>query len=102
MLKNSEAFLGMAGYYRKFVRNFGLLSKPLTNLFRKGELFIWTPDTDSAFQALKSALTSTPVLAMPNFTKPFEIETDASDMGFGAVLQQEGHPIAFVSRALGP
>lgn len=90
----------MAGYYRKFVKNFGLLCKPLTNLLKKGALYIWNSETQAVFEALKSALVSAPVLQLPNFYKPFVIETDASDKGVGAVLQQNGHPLAFVSKAL--
>lgn len=63
---------------------------------------MWTDVTEEAFQLLKTALIPAPVLAIPNFHKPFVIETDASDHGIGAVLQQDGHPIAFVSKALGP
>lgn len=100
-VKELRSFLGMAEYYRKFVKNFGLISKPLTNLLKKGELFIWTSITEEAFQTLKLALVSAPVLAMPDFTKQFVIGTDASDLGIGAVLQQEGHPVAYVSKALG-
>lgn len=58
-------------------------------------------ETEQAFQALQFALTTAPVLALPDFKKPFGVETDASDKGIGAVLQQEGHPIAYVSKALG-
>jgi hypothetical protein len=78
-----------------------MISKPLTNLLKKGTLFIWTPETKTAFQALKNALVTTPVLALPKFSLPFTIETDASDKRIGAELQQQGHPIAFVSKALG-
>lgn len=101
-VKDVRAFLGLAGYYRKFVKNFGIISKPLTTLLRKGVLFMWTSVHDEAFTALKQALSSTPVLSLPDFTKTFVIETDASDRGVGAVLLQEGHPIAYISRALGP
>lgn len=92
----------MAGYYRKFVKIFGLLSKPLTNLLKKGILFTWTSETQDTFDALKHALVAAPVLALPNFAKPFVVETDASDKGVGAVLQQDGHPVAYVSKALSP
>lgn len=71
-------------------------------MLKKGSLFVWTPAHDSTFEALKSALVSAPVLALPDFNKQFQIQTDASDRGVGAVLLQEGHPIAFVSKALGP
>lgn len=95
-------FLGLAGYYRKFVRNFAVIARPLHDLLRKGQLFVWTENHQSAFQALKDVLVSAPVLALPDFTQPFQIQTDASDRGVGAVLLQQGHPLAFVSKALGP
>jgi hypothetical protein len=101
-VKELRSFLGLAGYYRRFVRHFGIISKPLTNLLRKNILFIWTPAHESAFTALKSALCNSPVLALPNFERSFTIETDASESGVGAVLMQDGHPLAFLSKALGP
>jgi hypothetical protein len=94
--------LGLAGYYRRFVRHFCLISKVLTCLLKKNTIFIWTPEHEAAFQALKQALSQSPVLALPNFAKPFTIETDASDSGVGAVLMQDGHPLAYFSKALGP
>lgn len=97
-----RSFLGLAGYYRKFVRHFGLIAKPLTALLRKNTIFQWTQDHQAFFQALKHALVSAPVLAVPNFNRPFCIETDASAVGIGAVLTQDGHPLAYISRALGP
>lgn len=100
--KDLRGFLGLAGYYRKFVRHFGVLAKPLTELLRKHVVFPWTPAHEDSFQALKSALTSAPVLALPDFSKPFSIETDASNSGIGAVLAQDGHPLAYLSKALGP
>jgi hypothetical protein len=100
-IKELRSFLGMTGYYRRFVSQFGLIAKPLTNLLKKGNLFVWTSETTKAFQTLKKALISAPVLALPNFVIPFVVEIDASAKGIGAVLQQQGHPIAFVSKALG-
>lgn len=79
-----------------------MIARPLTDLLKKGTMFLWTKNCETAFQLLKKALVSAPVLALPNFSKPFVVETDASDTGIGAVLQQEGHPIAYVSKALGP
>lgn len=101
-VKELRGFLGLAGYYQKFVRHYGLLSKPLTNLLRKGQLYIWIAETEQAFQALKHALITAPVLLMPDFNEPFIVETDASDKGIGAVLMQKNHHVAFLSRALGP
>lgn len=93
-LKKLRGFLGLAGYNRKFVRNFGLLSKPLTQLLKKDVPFIWSPAANQTFQSLKMALVSAPVLALPDFSQPFTVETDACDVGIGAVLSQQGHPIA--------
>jgi hypothetical protein len=100
--KELRSFLGLAGYYRKFVRHFRIISQSLTHLLKKGTLFIWTTDHQEAFDALKQALVSALVLALPNFSKLFIIETDACDDGVGAVLIQEGHPLAYLSKALGP
>jgi hypothetical protein len=100
--KELRSFLGLAEYYRKFVIHFRVISQPLTNLLKKGSLFFWTPDHDSAFSTLKEALVQAPVLSLPDFAKTFILETDASDLGVGAVLMQDGHPIANLSKALGP
>lgn len=101
-IKGVRSFLGLAGYYRRFVRNFGVIARPLFNLLKKGVPFVWASTTQTGFQALKDQLISAPVLALPNFTQPFVVETDASDKGIGAVLQQNGHPLAFMSKALSP
>lgn len=100
--KELRSFLGLAGFYRKFVRNFGMISRPLFNLLKKNSVFVWTIDHQQAFQVLKTALMTAPVLALPDFSKPFSIHTDACQYGVGAILMQQDHPLAFLSRALGP
>jgi hypothetical protein len=84
------------------VQHFGIISKPLTLLLKKNTRFLWTQEQDIAFHCLKTKLSQAPVLALPDFSKPFVLETDACDQGIGAVLMQGGHPLAYVSKALGP
>jgi hypothetical protein len=96
-----RTFLGLAGYYRRFIRDYGVIAGPLTRLLRK-EGFKWSPEAESAFQALQLALTRAPVLQLPTFDRAFIVECDASGSGFGAVLHQGEGPVAFFSRQIAP
>lgn len=100
-LKSLRGFLGLTGYYRRFIRDYGKVSKPLTNLLWKGA-FKWDEKATQVFNELKQIMTKAPVLAMPNYSLPFILEIDACDSGIEAVLAQEGRPLAFMSKALGP
>jgi hypothetical protein len=101
-VKELRSFLGLAGYYRRFVKHFAIIAKPLSDLLRKGVMYVWTSVHESAFATLQHCLSTAPVLSLPDFAKVFCIETDACHTGVGAVLLQEGHPLAFISKPLGP
>ena len=79
--------------------DFSKIVKPLTELTKKDEPYVWTEEREEAFQILKQKLVKAPVLVQPDITKPFEVYCDASNIGLGCVLMQEGHAIAYVGRA---
>ncbi|XP_074377441.1 putative mitochondrial protein AtMg00860 [Apium graveolens] len=92
-VKALRGFLGLTGYYRIFVKNYGIISKPITQPLKKNSFF-WNIEADSAFVTLKSIMTRTPVLALPDFPKPLMVETDAYVNGIKVVMMQDGRPIA--------
>jgi len=95
-----RSFHGLASFYRQFVPHFSTIASPLNELVKKDTPFVWGDKQQQAFEEIKAKLTQAPVLALPNFEKTFELECHASGVGVGAVLLQEGHPIAYFSEKL--
>jgi hypothetical protein len=95
-----RSFLGLAGYYRRFIPDFSKLVKPITSLLKNDTKFNWSSRCNEAFEQLKLLLTTAPVLAQPDIEKPFDVYCDVSDSGLGCVLMQEGRVIAYASRQL--
>ncbi|KAH1088132.1 hypothetical protein GYH30_019263 [Glycine max] len=95
--KAVRSFLGLAGFYRKFIQGYATIAAPLVAVTTL-ESFQWSPQAQAAFDNLKQALSTALILALPDFTRPFTVETDASGVGMGAVLSQKGHLIAFFSK----
>jgi hypothetical protein len=95
-----HSFLGLAGYYHRFILIFSKIAKPITDLLKKEEKFVWNAERDEVFQTLKKLLTTSPVLAQLDIAKSFDVYCDASGTGLGCVLMQEGRVIAYSSRQL--
>jgi hypothetical protein len=95
-----RSFLGLAGFYRRFVKDFSTIAAPLNELTKKGVPFDWGKAQENSFNMLKDKLTHAPLLQLPDFNKTFELECDASGIGLGGVLLQEGKPIAYFSEKL--
>ena len=97
-IKQLQAFLGLMGYYRKFIKNFTHIAKPMTDLLKNESVNEWGDAHTAAKQELISIITNAPLLQSPNYSKPFTIATDASNIALGAILSQGGKPVAFLSK----
>ena len=99
-VKEVRQFIGLASYYRKFIKNFSTIAGIITDLTKDAVSWNWTPDHQSAFEKIKLLLISAPILQLPAFDKQFELHVDACDTGIGGVIMQEGKSILFESRKL--
>lgn len=106
-VKDLQSFLGFCNFYRRFICDFSHIAGPLFDLTKKDKPWAWSEPEETAFQTLKDAVTSGPVLMLPDSTRPYRVEADSSDFALGAVLSQESpkdgkwHPVAFMSKSLG-
>ena len=98
--KQVKQFLGLASYYRRYIQDFATIANPLNRLLKTEVAFVWGSQVEATFMMLKHILTSSPVLQCPDFSIRFELYTDASGIGLRAVLEQDGHVIAYYSRTL--
>lgn len=96
-----RGFLGLTGYYRRFVKDYGKFYRPLYDVLKK-DSFHWGSEQQATFIQLKHIMTTCPVLALPNFTRAFNVEADACASGIGAALMESGRPLAYYSKCLGP
>jgi hypothetical protein len=96
-VSNMQSFLGLVGYYRRFIEGFSKISRPMTELLKKDKQFEWTSACESSFQELKKRLMTAPVLVMSDMEKPFSIYCDASGQRLGCVLMQDGHVVVYAS-----
>jgi hypothetical protein len=101
LITEIRSFLGLAGYYRRFIEGFSKIAKPMTSLLEKGKEFKWSHECQDSFNQLKLKLMSPPVLVMSDLHKGFDIYCDAYRQGLGCVLMQEGHVIAYTSHQFG-
>ena len=97
-----RSFLGLAGYYRRFIENFSKIAKPMTELLKKDTKFNWTEECEASFQELKKRVVTAPVLILPDQCKDYQVYCDVSRRGLGAVLMQEGRVVSYASRQLKP
>ncbi len=98
-IKEVQQFLGLANYYRRFIRGYARIVQPISHLIRR-HIFKWEDDQIKAFKDAREALTSAPLLRNANATAEFVLSTDSSKYAVGATLEQEGHPIEFLSHGL--
>jgi hypothetical protein len=96
-----QSFLGLAGYYLRFIEGFSMIRKPMTELLEKDKKFEWTPACKASFQELKKRVTTALILVMPDMEKTFSIYCGVSGQGLGCVLMQDGHVVAYASRQIG-
>lgn len=98
-LKALRGFLGLTGYYRRFMKDYGKIARPMTQLLKK-DCFLWNDEAHAAFEQLKKLMVELPILIVPYFSKVFTVETDTFNKGLRAILLQEGRPVSFHSQTL--